>query len=1783
MQIGNGGAISASSSLANHSLTITNCIFNNNICGGAGGAVSFNSQGGTATITGCSFANNRTAIVGANTGGDGGAIATTGGGSGGTYLIEKNTFLNNQVLNVTGHAGAIMNSNGALTVRFNRFIGNTCANVANPPLANIIGQASGTGPNSTVADNNWWGVNTGPGPNDAAFLGGGTGSMTVTKWLQLKTTASPNPICNTATGPGNTSNVTASFLSNSASEAIAVTDLPVLIGLPVTWGPTTLGTLSGQQGTIQSNGIAIALFTSDGTGGTATVNAQVDNVPNSETAPSRASITVNSSPVPTVTNPVTYCLNATASALTATGSNLLWYTTATGGTGSATAPTPLTTSIGTTSYYVSQTVSGCEGPRAQIDVVVNATPTAPVLSSPVTYCQNATASALTATGSNLLWYTTATGGTGSATAPTPLTTNTGTTSYYVSQTVGGCEGPRAQIDVVVNAAPVAPAVSSPVTYCQNATASALTATGSNLLWYTTATGGTGSATAPTPLTTIAGTTSYYVSQTVSGCEGPRAQIDVVVNATPAITSATPGCAGFAGTGKITIVATISSGTIEYSTDNSTWQLSNVFSSLPNGSYTVYARNQAFPNCVTSLTGTIVSCVNPCPTITVTAQNVCSNGSYTFTQSGGATGGVWTVSGGGIINPSTGEFTANIVGNGFTVAYTEPASSTCLGFTTFNVIAAAIAGTDGSTTVCDNSTTPIDLFSLISGEQLGGTWVRVTGSGGTFNAGTGTFTPVTGATNSTFRYIITGTAPCLNDTSVATVILNTISTLTLDGSGSTGTISSYAWTRVSGPNVPVITNPTGVTTTVTGLTQGTYVFQLSLNGGASTSQVLVNVNPPSSPLVSNAGYDRTITLPTTSVTLDGNGSTGTISGYAWTLIAGPNTPGITSPGTVSTTVTGLLEGVYTFELAVTDGSTIAKGTVKVTVNAAPIGSASPVIVSSVTKRGTNNTAVSSLTAVPAGALLVLTVAQADDISDGANATVTSSPALTWTKRADAGANVSGNAEIYTAVFTAGGPITVTAKWAVNLISTALYAITNYDPALDGAAVSVSSQTVPSLAITTTRSNSIIFAVTSDWRAINGTTTRVYRDAATESLYHFSALYYSAYHYLKQTSTAGVYTEGLTAPTGMSAGTCLLEIKGSAAAVIPLVAFAGANRNIFVTTAPTGPASQNFCNAATVANLVATGTEIKWYGAATGGIALPTTNALISGNHYYASQTVNGCESADRLNVTVVVNTTAAPTGNSVQSFCIAATIADLNATGSGIKWYAAPTGGTALISTIALINGNQYFASQTVTGCESQTRLAVTATINNTAAPTGSAQQGFCSAATVAGLSATGTNIKWYAAASGGTALLSTFALVNGNHYYASQTISGCESATRLDVTVTINTTPAPTGNSAQSFCNSATVASLSATGTNIKWYAAPSGGTALLSTVALVNGNHYYASQTINGCENATRLDVTVTILTSGGTSPVIVSSVTKRGTNNTAVSSLTAVPAGALLVLTVAQADDISDGANATVTSSPALTWTKRADAGANVSGNAEIYTAVFTAGGPITVTAKWAVNLISTALYAITNYDPALDGAAVSVSSQTVPSLAITTTRSNSIIFAVTSDWRAINGTTTRVYRDAATESLYHFSALYYSAYHYLKQTSTAGVYTEGLTAPTGMSAGTCLLEIKGPANSLPGDCPVVTINRNPSLLPLAEKSVSTKAALEIYPNPTGGIFNAVLRNVTPGKAMIKVTDAKGLVILAKELVIPASRHLTVVELGSVANGTYFILVIHRGGILTGKVIKE
>ena len=289
------------------------------------------------------------------------------------------------------------------------------------------------------------------------------------------------------------------------------------------------------------------------------------------------------------------------------------------------------------------------------------------------------------------------------------------------------------------------------------------------------------------------------------------------------------------------------------------------------------------------------------------------------------------------------------------------------------------------------------------------------------------------------------------------------------------------------------------------------------------------------------------------------------------------------------------------------------------------------------------------------------------------------------------------------------------------------------------------------------------------------------------------------------------------------------------------------SVTVTATPSAPitASQGYCNGATVANLISSGTTVRWYNVATGGTPLPTTTLLVTGN-YYVSQVIGNCESARTLS-SVTIATTPPPTAPANQSFCAGTTGVFLAATGIGLKWYTTATGGTLLDINLPLTAGNYYVSQTPNTNCESA-RTMVTVTLNPIpAAPTANSQS-LCTGATVADLTASGTGLKWYNVATGGTVLASTTALANGN-YYVSQTTSNCESA-RTMVAVTVNPIPsAPFSQTTQTFCGNGTVADLTATGTSLKWYNVATGGTPLTASTALTIGS-YYVSQTTSNCES---------------------------------------------------------------------------------------------------------------------------------------------------------------------------------------------------------------------------------------------------------------------------------------------------------------------------------------------
>ncbi|PKB16500.1 hypothetical protein [Flavobacterium sp. 5] len=246
------------------------------------------------------------------------------------------------------------------------------------------------------------------------------------------------------------------------------------------------------------------------------------------------------------------------------------------------------------------------------------------------------------------------------------------------------------------------------------------------------------------------------------------------------------------------------------------------------------------------------------------------------------------------------------------------------------------------------------------------------------------------------------------------------------------------------------------------------------------------------------------------------------------------------------------------------------------------------------------------------------------------------------------------------------------------------------------------------------------------------------------------------------------------------------------------------------------------------------------------------------------------------VTVIVSALpSAPTVSKVQPTCTVATgsISILTPAPDGVLKYSID--GLDYTNTLGVFNslssGTYSVTVKNSSGCiSSATSAVINAQPVTPAVPIISAggSTTFCTGGSVTLTSSVGNSYLW----STGATSLSIAPSTAGSYTVKVTNASGCQSASSLATVVTVTAPPtAPTGLASQSFCSGAspTVANLSATGSGILWYLAPSGGTSLTISTALINGNHYYASQTASGCESTSRLDVSV-ILNSAPNAPVV-------------------------------------------------------------------------------------------------------------------------------------------------------------------------------------------------------------------------------------------------------------------------------------------------------------------------
>jgi gliding motility-associated-like protein len=258
-------------------------------------------------------------------------------------------------------------------------------------------------------------------------------------------------------------------------------------------------------------------------------------------------------------------------------------------------------------------------------------------------------------------------------------------------------------------------------------------------------------------------------------------------------------------------------------------------------------------------------------------------------------------------------------------------------------------------------------------------------------------------------------------------------------------------------------------------------------------------------------------------------------------------------------------------------------------------------------------------------------------------------------------------------------------------------------------------------------------------------------------------------------------------------------------------------------------------------------------------------LVPGDYLVKTRNSSLCETAAAsVEIIVPPGYPPTPTVTVVQPDCIvttgAITISD-SATAysfdNGMSWTTSNSKNNLVAGTYQVLIKNNLGCSSLVAN-----EVVIHPYVNIEPLPAVSSSQLFCvqDNKKLNDISISGTNIKWYDAPGSGNLLSGTTVLINRT-YYASQTISICESE-RIPVLVTIQATAAPTGNSVQNFCSTqnAIVGDLEAIGTDIVWYDLAANGTVLAASTPLINGVKYYATQTLNGCESVNRLAVTVSI-----------------------------------------------------------------------------------------------------------------------------------------------------------------------------------------------------------------------------------------------------------------------------------------------------------------------------------
>ncbi|MBK8473702.1 MAG: proprotein convertase P-domain-containing protein [Sphingobacteriales bacterium] len=301
------------------------------------------------------------------------------------------------------------------------------------------------------------------------------------------------------------------------------------------------------------------------------------------------------------------------------------------------------------------------------------------------------------------------------------------------------------------------------------------------------------------------TATITVTPSIGGaCSGTPQTFTITVNPVPTATIALSESSNATPNGNVCSgesITLIASGGISYNWSNGggTNSFINDIPTFPSETYTVTVT--AIGGCTATASRTVTANSLPTVTITPTSPTICVGSSTALTASGGTTY-TWSASGGGNIvsGGNSATPTVNAAGSYSVTATTAGCTATnAVVVTATNPPNAGVA--QSALSVCNNSTTPVGLFSLLSNAQSGGVWTVASGSpaSGTFNASNGTFTPNGNAVGTfTFTYTVTGAAGCPGtDSETVTVILT--------GAVSAGTASAPQSACVNSTNAISLLN------------------------------------------------------------------------------------------------------------------------------------------------------------------------------------------------------------------------------------------------------------------------------------------------------------------------------------------------------------------------------------------------------------------------------------------------------------------------------------------------------------------------------------------------------------------------------------------------------------------------------------------------------------------------------------------------------------------------------------------------------------------------------------------------------------------------------------------------------------------------------------------------------------------------------------------------------------------------------------------------------------------